>query len=491
MQTREINLLDMVADILSHWRGLIIALLAGAIFMGGLSFLASYRAVKNVQQQSPGVQDETTVQKQMEQLDQSLNAKSRAAVLAVVDDENEYNLKKKYSENSIYMQLDPLQTVQTELVYQVQTAGDDRDAQFVALYMSLLNNVGLYDWIEQQTGITAGYVSELIATENVSYLTIQSKTEELEQEMSLGTNFVKIKILQSDVESCQKMEEAIKAYISEQQKKLNNELGEHTLVLLSETTGTFVDKDLMDDQIKCGNEIASLQTTIAKAKGDFTEEQKQYYEFLTWKGTEHLTQPEQNLAVEESSAQVPTISNKYVLLGAVLFAFLYAVILCMAYIFNTRLRSSDELQSLYCIPQIGLIVENSGKKIFLDKWIDSLHNYGKRKFTAEQSMELAYAAVKIAAVKNGLDSICLMGCNLSAGADKVCEELKATLEKTQIGVTVLNNVLYNAEAMEKLDGVKGVVLVEKAGSTLYNEITSELDLLKRQEIPVLGGIVVE
>ena len=55
----------------------------------------------------------------------------------------------------------------------------------------------------------------------------------------------------------------------------------------------------------------------------------------------------------------------------------------------------------------------------------------------------------------------------------------------------MDNVLYNAEMMEKVDAVSGVVLVEKGGSTLYNEIANELELLKRQEITVLGGIIVE
>ena len=50
------------------------------------------------------------------------------------------------------------------------------------------------------------------------------------------------------------------------------------------------------------------------------------------------------------------------------------------------------------------------------KWVDGLRHYGKRKFSAEQSMELAFAAVKIAAAKNELSNICLMGCNLGADA---------------------------------------------------------------------------
>lgn len=488
MQTREIDLLDMIADVLSHWRGMIVALVLGAVLLGGVSYTRSFRTVQIAQQQEPVVQDEATVQTQLSQLERNLDAKSQAVVLTVLDDEKEYDLKKTYSENSIYMQLNPLQAAQTELIYQVQTADVSMDGQLGALYTSLLNNVGLYDWVAQQTGIEAGYVGELISAEPVSCLTIPSK------EMTLGTNCVKVSILQSDTEACQKLAEAVKAYISEEQKQLNNELGQHVLVLVSETTGSVMNKDLMNDQIKCRNEIASLQSTIAATKADFTEEQKKYYELLTWEEAEHSEQPEQpaqNVTAEENPVPTPAVSKKYVSLGAVLFVFVYAVVICMVYIFNTKLRVSDELQSIYGIPQIGLVVRESCRKVFLDKWVDSLRHYGKRKFTAEQSMELAFAAIKIAAVKNGLNNICLMGCNMSAGADKVCESLKAALEKEQISVSVLDNVLYDAEAMEKMDAMQGAVLVEKAGSTLYNEVAGELELLKRQDIRVLGGIIVE
>lgn len=488
MQTREIDLLDMIADVLSHWRGLIVALVLGAVLLGGFSYMKSLRTVQNVQQPETVVQEETTVEEQLTQLEQSLDDKSLATVLAVVDDEKEYDLKKTYSENSIYMQLNPLQTVQTELIYQVQTADGSMDGQLGALYTSLLNNVGLYDWVAQQTGIEAGYVGELISAETVSSLTILSK------EMTLGTNCIKVSILQSDTEACQKLSDAVKAYMSEEQKKLNDEFGQHALVLVSETIGSIMNKNLMNEQIQCRNEIASLQSTIAATKADFTEEQKKYYELLTWEEAEHSEQPEQpaqSVTAEENPVPTPAVSKKYILLGAVLFAFVYAVVICMAYIFNTKLRVSDELQSIYGIPQIGLVVRESGRKVFLDKWVDSLRHYGKRKFTAEQSMELAFAAIKITAVKNGLNNICLMGCNMSAGADKVCESLKAALEKEQISVSVLDNVLYDAEAMEKMDAMQGAVLVEKAGSTLYNEVAGELELLKRQDITVLGGIIVE
>lgn len=56
MEEREIDLLDMIADILSHWKGILVALLIGAVLMGGLSYVKSYRSVQNEQ-----TAEETTV----------------------------------------------------------------------------------------------------------------------------------------------------------------------------------------------------------------------------------------------------------------------------------------------------------------------------------------------------------------------------------------------------------------------------------------------
>lgn len=487
MQTREIDLLDMMADILSHWRGLVVSLLLGAILFGALSYLKSYRAVQNVQQQEEIVQDEVSIQTQLRQIEEGLDEVNRMAVLKTLDDEKECELKNAYYENSVYMQLDPLQVAKTELIYQVKSVEGNENGQLGVIYKAILDNVGVYEWVAQQTGIDANSAERLISIDAMSSFDLSSDT----QKLILGTDCIRVTLLQSDAESCQKLADAVKTYISEQQTKLNGELEEHSLILVSETSGIGMNKNVMNDQIDYRNEMISLQSGIADSKADFTEDQTKYYKLLTWEDKEQREQSGQEEKITDVVAQTPVVSKKYVLLGAVLFAFIYVLVLCMQYIFNTKIRVSDELQKLYGVPQIGLVVKESGKKVFLDKWVDSLYHYGKREFSAEQSMELAFAAVKIAAMKNGLNSICLMGCNMSAGAGAVCESLKVDLEKELIKVTILDNVLYNAETLEKVDTMQGAVLVEKAGSTLYNEIVSELDLLKRQEIPVLGGIIVE
>jgi len=52
-----------------------------------------------------------------------------------------------------------------------------------------------------------------------------------------------------------------------------------------------------------------------------------------------------------------------------------------------------------------------------------------------------------------------------------CEQISKNLHEESICVQILSNVLYDAEAMEKLENAKGIVLVETAGSTMYEEVS--------------------
>ena len=489
MEEREIDLLDMIADILSHWRGLLVALIIGAVLMGGFSYVKSYRNIQSTPtvEEEPEL-DELAVEEQLTQLEDSLSDSEKAAVLTTVDDEREYLYKDKYFQESVYMQLDPLDIVQTELVYRIQAEDEGLAQHLGTLYKNIVGGVGLYDWVEQQTGIDAAYAAELISVSTNPEIFVRNGAN-----ISTGSDNLKVTVIQKDEETCGQLAAAVSSYMEQQQKNLVKELGNHELILLSETSGKIISTDMMARQIDYGNQVSNLRSGIASAKAGFTADQQKYYDLLTWEEETREAEMDQKdtTTEEEPVLASPSVSKKYVLLGAVLFAFVYAGILFLIYIFNSKIRVSDELQSLYHIPLIGVVVKNSKKKFILDKWVDDLRYYGKRKFDAKQSMELAFAAVKIAAVKNKLNTICLMGCNLEAGAGSVCENLKTALEKEGVNVTVLDNVLYNAESMEKVEAMTGVVLVEKAGSTLYNEVANELALLKRQDITVLGGIIVE
>lgn len=112
------------------------------------------------------------------------------------------------------MQLDPLNVVQKELVYQIQVEDNSGGSKFGIVYGNVIKNVGLYDWIEQQTGMDAAYVAELISADVKSGMTIADGTQVLLSD----SNCVKIVIMQKDEESCENLADAVKEYLAMQQK---------------------------------------------------------------------------------------------------------------------------------------------------------------------------------------------------------------------------------------------------------------------------------
>lgn len=275
--------LDMIADILSHWKGILVALLIGAVLMGGLSYVKSYRSVQNEQAaEETTVLDREAVDTQLEQLETVLKDGDKATVLTTVDDEREYLYKDKYTQESVYMQLDPLNVAQTELVYGIQTEDAGQAQRLGAIYKNVLDNVGLYDWVEQQTGIAAAYVGELISVDTNLEFSLGNE----DKNVVLGSDTIKVTLIQADEAACEQLANAVKDYVEQQQKKLTTEAGNHVLVLLSETSGIVMDPDVMEDQVSCGDRISDLRSRIASTKAGFTAEQQQYYDLLTWEEIE-------------------------------------------------------------------------------------------------------------------------------------------------------------------------------------------------------------
>ena len=246
MEEREIDLFDLIADILAHWRSVLIAMIVGAVLLGAFGYVKSYKEFQNTQNEQVTVsttQDETTREEKIERMKESLGDYLLAGVDSVIVGENNYDLKEIYYKNSLYMQLDPLHVVQKELVYQIQVEDNSAGSKFGIVYGNVINNIGLYDWIEQQTGLDAGYVGELISADVQSGMRVADDEKQI---LLSDSNCVKIVIMQKDEESCEKLADAVKEYLAMQQENLSQEIGNHELILLSEAMGTVSNTEVLD-----------------------------------------------------------------------------------------------------------------------------------------------------------------------------------------------------------------------------------------------------
>ena len=483
MRVREINLFELFMTILLHWRSMIVAILCGTIVLGGFGYVKSSQ---NVQRQQAQLQ-------QKEQYLNELNSKSEAErrelfaekmsdeeltnVESAALYEQQYNNKLNYLESSEFMQADPLHMHTADLIYQI-TATDMEQAYSIRdVYANL---------------IKSGEVKNLMAaTINNDIDTVLSVVESDTVDLH-NSNILRVKIEYTEEDMCSKLAQKVVDYISGKQSEITSAVGNHEIKLIGQSYAEIADPTLMEDQKNLKSDLINLRTEEVKLTKDFSADQQEYFTVLCMQKQEVVADTQK--PVQNTAEAAPSVSKKYMLMGAILFVFIYAGVLCLQFAANNKLRTKDDLQDLFGIPQLGVITKDQKKKkmfSFVDEWILKLYYYNRRRFVREEAVELAAVAVHMVADKNMLDTVWLVGTGMNQSTHQFCDTVQKELKSAGIEVVVAENILYNAENLKKLEAAQGAVLVETVGKTMYTEILQELQLLDRQQIKVLGGIIVE
>jgi len=446
-------------------------------------------------------------------LDKEVTVAQKSNVDYTIYYEDLFRNRQEYKEQSVYMQIDSNDAKRADITFLVEANGQDRTYNIERVYEDVINSFELASKIADKAGLPVAAVSDIYSLTRGS------------GGLERGSDSFRVTLYHYNEKKCRELAEVIVDYVDQKHDEIEETLGEHSVTVLNQTVGTAASSGILSTQRNFDADLLSLESAYESRKSAFTDEEWYYYNMVTtgkiagnpdweiWEEDEEADKEELKATEEFKAAQrtentkkvdevigakiavpSPGVSLKYIILGMIMAAFLYAFVIFMLYVLDNHLRATDQLQELYGIPQLGQIPgERKGKKAFgfVDEWILKLRYYNQRKFTAKEAQNLAAVAVKMAAGKNDLETVYLIGCDLKAQGMKCCEQIKAFLEEEHIKTQILSNVLYDAEAMEKLGNARGVVLVEKAGSTLYTEIAQELELLKRQDIAVLGGIIVE
>lgn len=479
MAEREINLIHLLVKVLLKWRSILIWMLIGGILMGGLSYVRSYQ-----RQKTQSAQLEQQEQNEDEYFHEQLTEMQISNVNTVLGYESFMETRESYLQESIRMQINALNEPRAELTFQVFAEDPETACRIEQIYEAAVEG-GLSQWLadEEQGGNSAAAMSELVILETNATI-IQ------------GRDSFNIIINHISVEECLKLAEKVDEYIQDQNSQLIKKLGDHEIRMVNQTFSFVMDTSLLDDQRSIQNDIMTWNSNMAKLKDAFSDVEWQYYDYLKADDVQQDSGKDQTDSAVSESAMVmsPSVSLKYVLLGMVLFAFIYAFYVFLICILNGKLQIIDDVNTMYGVPELGVIPEDkSSKKIFafVDNWILKIRDWNKRKFAPEKAIGLAAAAVKIAAKKEGLEEICCIGCDMQAHALKVADAIHTALKEENISMRVINNILYDQEAMEQLLSARGAFLLEKAEGTLYNEVENELEILRRQDIKVLGIIVIE
>ena len=192
--------------------------------------------------------------------------------------------------------------------------------------------------------------------------------------------------------------------------------------------------------------------------------QREYYEGLITAVTENGTREHAAVTPYESS-KPSAVQPKWVVIGLVLGIFLACCGIALPYLMTKRLRTEKDLEYSFGIPVLGV---TDGKN--------------------EKSLNVFSTQIRLLAQKRGADAVLLWG-----SRDKKSSEIRSKLSKSLQAADFRDitccDVIPEAEMIEKLGNAKAVVLVERTGASLYDDIHREAELCKMLSVPLLGSVV--
>lgn len=442
MEEKEVNLRDLVFEILFHWRGILLWISIGGILFGTFNFVHLHLSAAKTQASQSKEISLSELKNKMTQTE--LSAADQVLL-------NEYSCQKwqSYMEESVLMNLNPFHVYQADLIYAVSIS--ENSVNPASVYLDLLATNQMYQFVSNKTNdISISDAQELIHVINPGTITQKQETCSFRITAIAGT------------------------------KKLCK--------TISNTSST----SLLQEQIDMRSKITHLNTETADLMETFSEVQIQYHQLQT--PTKEISMN----ALEERTETAPAAiyaSTKASVWGMFFVAMIYIFILFFRYIINNKLQYTDDCTILYQIPALGHIPSTRNSKNFfnrIDHWLYSQRDKGRYSVSAAQAISLATAAIQVTAHKKAIDSIYGISCGpISNPTAKIGNEIQEILKTMDLDFHTADNVLYDADSMSLLSSIHTVVLIEKAGSVQYEELHRELEILRQQQINVLGIIIAE
>ena len=103
---------------------------------------------------------------------------------------------------------------------------------------------------------------------------------------------------------------------------------------------------------------------------------------------------------------------------------------------------------------------------------------------------MAVANIRISLKDTNNRMVIVSGAVCDTDEKNVIDELAKRLEHDEIKLEYINPVLYNAEALERLVEVGQVIFIEKVEQSLYQEVQAEIEICEKQNVNLLGCIVI-
>ena len=470
---RTIRVYDLFLAICQRWRSLVICFVIGALVFGAYGWWKSGNT---------GALTDATANALVETLGSGRKETIEGYVGEYVASVEQITKQGEYNKNAALMQLDPFHLSVYEVKYYLNNRGEEgSDVNAAALAQAYISQLQK-DYLGQKVKAV-----------------IEGESGVLQRELYESTNLIQIDtkdidsgILTVRIYSQETIPEAdateLKNQIQTAQGRVRTIVGDHSLILIGESSFVTADMDILLIQVANLQRIEELTTRIEDIQKAVTNsDEKLYLNYLIKKAQNDRQSTDTNKASRH-------INKKYIMIGALLGVVLAAIVIILKYIASGTIKTGKEMEEDFGIQVLGWFDGKDSfyrkRKTKLDKWLRSLRNKKADQIPYDEMVDLIATKLKIEAEKRETHQVCMI---LDGKVTGKTDFIEAIRQKTgdEPKITVISNILQQSEELAGLSDKDGAVLIGQIGKSQFDDIRSICVLCANYHVSVIGSIVLD
>ena len=476
---REINLLDLLETICMKWRGIVIFLVIGLV-VGGV--VATAQALYNKSQLAHDAMTAKT-EKTLAKAESDLVAVDATGELKKTADNNVdiylykeslYDMQEEYLEKSIYYSIDELNVAKNILSYHI-------DNHYVAEYPIVESYNNIEDVIQYYEECITSYdmydriIDEVYSDSEYNYI------KELIMVEVVSTGNIKISIVADSEENANKISDTVQDEIMNITVNAKKLYGNVDCELQNKQSVVVSDADMVvknTESLKKAIDLSKEMTSIAKS---MSGAQLAYFDAKL-----NLEKVKIIDGKEQDKSLLAMISKKIILLAGIVGIILPIICIAIDYVFSGTIKTQDDLAYLTNSILLGNMEESQKFKNPLDKLVCRIF-HGKQTIDASNKRIVVTNIIFETLKRNGAKSVCIVS-STQCKEDKIIIELCNGIRNERIEVFVADKFGANKEGMTLTNSADAVIICERICVANYNDIESEIGLIKANNNKILGCV---
>ena len=333
----EIDLKELIWDIVSQWKAVVLASLLMALLFCGAKYVkdnSNYRAVLEQQKETEAqknLYNNLSKEEQIANIIKTLSVEDAEDVWLVVQEKEWLEKQKEYLTDSLLMGVDPTDQHVLSLVYLLNCENIDNLPVLLQSYESILDSEETAETVKAVINSNADsrYVEELLQYEGS--LTSSDKNG------AKAASFT-VKIVIPDDMDVEEVADALTNALKEQGQRLKAECP-HSIFLVHYNTIRTYNSNVIREHKSLIDSINGIKASIKSAESNMSVKQKEAVEAISAIITDTDIFAEQEIQPESETLVSPGISMKYAFLGFIMGIFLY--VFCYVVIVILRGAVSD------------------------------------------------------------------------------------------------------------------------------------------------------